>query len=98
MPAKRTKIGQAKHDRAVLNSAKWHEGHGYRVKADLPGYEKPKSIGGYVPDVIARKGKRTEKVIEVETKTSSKNDAPQQNAFRQYADRKGGRTFTKKVI
>jgi hypothetical protein len=33
---KRTKIGQKKHDTAVLNSAEWYENRGYNVKADLP--------------------------------------------------------------
>lgn len=98
MATKRTKAGQAKHDRAVLNSAKWHESHGFRVKADLPGYKKPKSIGGHVPDIIATKGKRTEKIIEVETRQGAKKDLPQQKAFKRYADRQSGRSFKKKVV
>ena len=46
---KRTKQGQAKHDRAVLRNAEWYKNAGYKVKADLPGWEKPKKIKGFIP-------------------------------------------------
>lgn len=94
---KRSKIGQKRHDEAVLGSVKWYEGQGYKVKADLPNYPKPKKIGGFIPDWIAKKGKK-ETIGEVETKDTAKLDEEQHKAFRAYAKRKRSRKFKKKVI
>ena len=54
---KQTKTGQKKHDSAVLKTAQWYENNGYKVKADLPDYNKPKKIGGFIPDLIVKKAK-----------------------------------------
>ncbi len=94
---KRTKTGQARHDRAVLRSARSYKVRGYNVKADLPGYTKPKKIGGHVPDILATKG-RKEKIVEVETRDSNKKDASQHSAFKSYADKKASRDFRKRII
>lgn len=94
---KRTKTGQKKHDKAVLGSVKWYEGRGYKVRADLPGYKKPKRIGGYRPDWIARKGKK-EIIGEVETKETNKEDVEQQEVFKEYAEREKGRKFKKRIV
>jgi len=94
---KRTKAGQKRHDGSVLRSVKWYEGQGFNVKADLPNYDKPKKIGGHIPDWIAKKGKK-EVVGEVETKGTNEKDKDQQQAFKEYADRKSGRTFKKKIV
>jgi len=94
---KRTKRGQAKHDKSVLRSAEWYESKGYGVAADLPGYKKPKTIGGFRPDIIAKKSKK-EFVIEVETKQISKRDEKQHKAFSDYAQKSRRRDFRKKVI
>jgi hypothetical protein len=94
---KRTKAGQKKHDTAVLRSATWYENQEFNVKADLPKYEKPKKIGGYVPDLIAKKGKK-EIIVEVETKDTNEKDKEQHEAFKEYAERKRGREFKKRII
>jgi len=94
---KRTKTGQAKHDKAVLRSADWYKKRGYSVKADVPGWDKPKTIGGRRPDLIVKKGKK-EIVKEIETKDSNKKDLKQHKAFSQYAARKKTRDFQKKII
>ena len=94
---KRTKTRQKKHDESVLRSAEWYEGRGYKVNADLPDYNKPKNIGGYVPDLIAKKGKK-EIVLEVETKNTNELDKEQQKAFKEYSGRGKERTFRKKII
>lgn len=94
---KRTKVGQRRHDNSVLRSAKWYEGQGFNVKADLPSYDKPKKIAGYIPDWIAKKGKK-EVIGEVETKGTNEKDKEQQEAFKEYAERKSGREFKKKLI
>lgn len=94
---KRTKTGQKKHDAAVLRSATWYENQGFDVRADLPGYDKPKKISGYIPDLIARK-KKKEIIVEVETKDTNKQDKEQQEAFKEYADRKRSREFKKKIV
>jgi hypothetical protein len=94
---KRTKTGQKKHDESVLRSVKWYEGRGYKVNADLPDYNKPKNIGGYIPDLIAKKGKK-EIILEVESKNTNKSDTDQQKAFKKYSKREEERTFRKKII
>ena len=94
---KRTKTGQKQHDEAVLRSAQWYENQGYNVKADLPKWEKPKKIGGFIPDLIARKGKK-EIIKEFETEDTNKKDQEQQEAFKKYAEKQKGRKFKKKII
>ena len=94
---KRTKTGQKKHDTVVLKSAQWYQTHGFNVKADLPNFEKPKTIQGFIPDIIAKKGTK-EIVKEIETKDSNKKDLKQQQAFKNYTNKGKGRKFIKKVI
>lgn len=95
--SKKTKDGQKRHDESVLRSVRWYEGQGYKVKADLPGYDKPKKIKRYIPDWIAKKGKK-EIIGEVEKKGTNEKDKEQQQAFKEYVKRKNGRIFKKKII
>jgi hypothetical protein len=95
--SKRTKTGQKEHDKSVLRSAEWYKQHGFITKADLPGWNKPKEIGGFIPDLIAKKGKK-EIILEVETKNTDESDTDQQNAFKKYSEREEGRTFKKKIL
>ena len=46
---KRTKTGQRKHDESVSRSAEWYKKNGFITRADLPGWKKPKKIGGFIP-------------------------------------------------
>jgi len=94
---KRTKTGQKQHDQAVLRSAEWYENQGYKVKADLPNWDKPKKIGGFIPDLIAKKGKK-EVIKEIETKNTNEKDEKQHEAFEEYAKRRKTREFKKKII
>lgn len=94
---KRTKVGQKRHDERVLRSVKWYEGQGFKVNADLPEYNKPKKISGYIPDWIAKKGKE-EIIGEIETKGTNEKDKEQQQAFKEYAKKKKERKFKKKII
>lgn len=94
---KRTKAGQRRHDLSVLRSANYYENKGFKVKADLPDFTKPKKIKKFIPDLIVRKGKK-EIVIEIETQDSNEKDKEQQQVFREYAEKSNSRTFKKKVI
>lgn len=94
---KRTKTGQKKHDNAVLRSAKWYKSQGFKVKADLPEWKKPKNIGGFIPDLTVKKGKK-EIIKEIETKDTNEKDKKQHEAFKAYANRKKGREFRKKIV
>ena len=94
---KRTKTGQKKHDESVLRSAEWYKKHGFITKADLPGWNKPEKIGGFIPDLIAKKGKK-EIILEVETKNTDESDTDQQKAFKKYSKREEERTFRKKIL
>ena len=97
--ARRTKKTQSKHAAAVRAIAKEFENKGYEVEADVTGYSKPGTIGGYRPDVIAKKGKQ-EKIVEVETTDSvdSARDLKQQQAFRAAAKRSKNRSFKRVVV
>ena len=94
----RSRKGQSKHDARVSELARRYENQGFDVKADVSGFSKPGTIGGYRPDVVAKKG-RTRKIVEVETPTSvdSARDVKQQQAFRRAANRSVNTTFRRDV-
>lgn len=94
--AKRTRQNQSKHDAAVKSSADYYRRQGYKVQADIAGYDQPKTLNGRRPDVIAQKGKK-EVVLEVETPSSDKSDRAQHRAFKKYADANKNARFRKKV-
>lgn len=89
---------QSKHDRAVEKIAQDYEDRGYDVSADVEGYPRPPTIGGYRPDVVARKGGH-ETIVEVETPDSvdSPRDRAQQKAF-QSAARRSKRRHYKRIV
>jgi len=94
----RPKASQSKHDNKVLAEAKKLKQEQYNVYADIAGYKKPPSRGGYIPDVLAKKG-QNEIIIEVETVDSanSERDLAQQGAF-QRAARKPGVKFKRIIV
>jgi Holliday junction resolvase len=94
----RSKQSQSKHDTKVRQIAKEMEQKGFKVQADISGYKRPKTIGGYRPDVMAVKGSDI-KIIEVETPDSLKSarDIGQQKAFRQAAKQSQNTAFRKIV-
>lgn len=94
----RGQASQSKHDRKVREIAKDYEHRGYNVSADVPGYPQPPAIGGYRPDVVARKSGH-ETIVEVETPDSlnSPRDIAQQNAFLR-ATRRSEKRHYKRVI
>lgn len=94
---KRTKQGQKKHDEGVLKSAKYYKSQGFDVKADLPDMQRPKSINGRRPDLIAKKG-TNEIVVEVETTQTIKKDKSQHKVFADYVSGKSNRKFRVKKV
>ncbi len=94
----RSKGSQSKHDAAVRRMASKLKRDGYKVKADVPGFPQPPTIGSVRPDVDARKGKQ--RIIgEIETPESvdSARDQKQQQAFRQAAARSENTKFIRKT-
>jgi hypothetical protein len=82
----RSKKSQCTHNATVKRLAKQYEQKGYKVKADIEGWEKPDTIRSVRPDIIAEKsGHKT--AVEVETKDSvdSKRDLQQQKAFKNWS-------------
>lgn len=79
----RHKSSQIKHDIEVRRTANSMRKRGFSVEADIPGYERPGTIRGYRPDVVARKGWQR-LIVEVETTDSvdSARDVKQQQAFK----------------
>ena len=94
----RSKRSQSKHDATVRNTANRLKKQGYDVKADVSGFKQPDTIGGFRPDIAAKKGEK-KIIVEVETPDSvdSTRDQNQQKAFRKSADRSKNTTFTRKV-
>ena len=94
----RGQSSQSKHDRKVRETAKDYEARGYNVSADVAGYPQPPTIGGYRPDVVAKKGGQ-ETIVEVETPDSvnSPRDVAQQGAFQRAARRNEKRHY-KRII
>jgi len=83
---------QGKHDTKVRRIAAGYWGRGFDVKADLPDYRKPRPIRGRIPDVVAKKGKKTI-IVEVETPKSFNRDKVQRAIFRDYANNRSRTRF-----
>lgn len=94
----RPKASQGKHNQEVLKEAKELKREKYSVYADIEGYKKPPRRGGYIPDIVAKKGKK-EIIIEVETVDSanSPRDLAQQEAFKRAAGKSGAK-FKRKIV
>ena len=94
----RSKRSQSKHDAEVRKTANTLKRKGYDVKADVKGFAQPDTIGGFRPDVVAKKGKERV-IVEVETPDSvdSARDQKQQKAFSQAATRSSKTKFARKV-
>jgi peptidoglycan hydrolase-like protein with peptidoglycan-binding domain len=94
----RSKKTQSKHDSTVKKIASQLQKKGYEVQADIPGFQQPKTISGYRPDVVGTKGKQRQ-IVEVETPDSvdSTRDVKQQKAFQQAANRSKNTTFKRKL-
>ncbi|MCH7850773.1 MAG: hypothetical protein IH845_03980 [Nanoarchaeota archaeon] len=94
---KRGKTQQSKHDARVRRIAGGYKSQGWKVRADISGYSKPKTIYNKRPDVIATKGAK-ERIVEVETKNSYKKDVSQRNAFKRFAGLDKKRKFRTSVV
>ena len=94
----RSKRNQTAHDKKVRDEANKLKHQGFNVNADLPRFKKPKTIGGYRPDIIATKGNQR-RIIEIETLDSknSARDKGQQQAFRKVANRSKNTTFRREI-
>ncbi len=93
-----SKRSQSNHDRAVRQWAQQLKDQGYRVKADVAGFSRPDTVGGYRPDVDARRHD-SQVLGEVETPDSvgSASDQKQQAAFRAAARRSEQTRFVRRI-
>jgi len=94
--AKRGSKAQSKHDKKVESLAKSLQTKKFKVQADIPGFDKPKSINRRRPDIVAKKGIKT-KIIEVETPKSVEADKKQHKTFQNYVDKSKNRDFEIKI-
>jgi hypothetical protein len=94
----RSKRSQSRHNALVRSLAKEYKAKGYKIEADIKGYDQPGTVRGLRPDLIVEKnGHKT--LIEVETPDSlgSKRDEKQQQTFKTWS--KGSSTkHYKKVV
>lgn len=88
--AKRRKAGQISHDRKVAERLEYFKARGFWVRADLPNRAKPPKLGTKIPDIYARKGKELI-VEEVETPSTMRTDAKQQDVLREETKSRGGK-------
>lgn len=90
----RSKRGQSRHNSQVRKDVEKLVDQGFKVKADIPGYQQPSTIGGYRPDYVATKGpKRIIGEVETDDSVDSVRDQKQQQAFRNAANRSKNTTF-----
>ena len=97
--ARRSRKEQSAHDRAVRAEAERLKRIGYKVRADLLGYEKPKPIGKHRrrPDIEATKrGSRI--IVEVETPSTATSHRDQHETFRRSASHRRGTKFILKIV
>ena len=94
--AKRTPKQQTKHYKEVKNQAQYYKRQGIKVEADIEDFDKPKTINGRRPDIIAKKGKKVI-IVEIETSESLKKDEGQQKVFKNYADKHKNVRFRTKL-
>ena len=93
MPS-RGRANNSRHDQRVKQEAAKLQRAGWNVRADLPGFSKPDSVGenSRIPDIQATKQGHT-KLIEVETPSSKGADKDQQTTFRRSAAQKPNTKF-----
>ena len=87
-------MAQSKHDLKVKEKANSLKRHGWKVKADVEGYECPDPIGKYkrIPDIQAEKA-GARKIIEVETKDTMQRDKKQRETFQRSAAQRKRTSF-----
>lgn len=80
------------HDRKVRTLANQLKKQGYKVLADIAGYENPPDIGKdkHTPDIFATRGSKT-KIIEVDTPGTANKD--QLSAFKRSAAHRNNADF-----
>jgi len=96
----RTKENQTKHDQWVAYWAHQVQLAGWGIVLfDLPGYAKPITIGGHIPDIYATRLDQ-EYVIEVETLDSinTQHALQQKAAFQAWANASPKRKFDVKLV
>jgi hypothetical protein len=92
--AKRSLYGQQKHNAKVKQIAENLQYKGWKVQADIKGFEQPDPIGikNRIPDIVAKKG-NIKKIIEVETPDTMTKDKKQHETFRRSAAQQDRTTF-----
>ena len=80
---------QSQHDKKVKQIANRLKRDGWKVQADLPGYDQPDPIGNddRIPDVVATKA-GAKRIVEVETPETLEADKKQHEALRRSAAQK----------
>ncbi len=97
--SKRTPSSQSKHNKEVKRLAIEYKDKGYKVEADITGFQQPNTVSGFRPDIRAKKGGQ-ETIVEVETLDSvdSTRDTKQQDAFQDWASQDLKHHFKRKVV
>ena len=92
-------MAQSKHDMEVKEKANSLKRQGWKVKADVEGYERPDPIGKYkrIPDIQAEKA-GARKIIEVETDDTMQRDKKQRETFQRSAAQRKRTSFEIEVV
>ena len=81
---KRSMRNQTCHNYSVLRRAAGLIANGWKVKADISGFQRPFTLNGSRPDIDATNGKKR-RIIEVETPESKRKDRLQHKNLRNFA-------------
>lgn len=94
----RNRRSQVIHDKEIHKLAKIYRSKGYKVTADVRGWETPENLYGKKPDLIVKK-KGHITAVEVETPDSvgSARDKKQKTAFKKWSAVKGTRHY-KRIV
>lgn len=76
----------------IKELAREYKARGYKVFAELTGYQSPDSISGVKPDLVAKKGDETI-IIEVKTRDNTRNNKNKIETLARYADSTHGARF-----
>lgn len=76
----------------ITKLARDYRARGYKVFAELAGYESPDNISGVKPDLVAKKGDETI-IIEVKTRDTTKSSKDKMEKLARYADGIPGARF-----
>ena len=86
MNKKKAEKQTSSHEVCVREIAAEMQKDKWKVKADLPGFEKPNKIGEFLPDIVAKKKGCLSRICEVVTEEMFEGDKQRYIEVKNYCD------------